>query len=130
VQANLLLDDCQWRQRLGFLMPNHRDEWWSIEAATSIESLGKRICESLENLAIPEIDRYIQDQALRDLWLSGHSPGLTNFQRLMNLSVLMKALGPQTKAELIVRELLDAAKGKPTASIAHAHIRRLEQESV
>ena len=44
--------------------------------------------------AVPEISRYVSDEALRDLWLSGRSPGLGEYERLRYLAVLLKAISP------------------------------------
>lgn len=128
--ANLLVDDCHWRERLGFLLPSRQDKWWTIDANTSITYLAEEISDYITALAIPKLNEYVRDESLRDLWLSGHSPGLTNFQRLMNLSVMIKALGPMNRLELVVNELQQSVEGTPTAFVAKAHLQRLEQENV
>lgn len=127
--TDLFVDNCHWRERIGFMLPTRQDKWWTIEANTSTEHLAEELCEYIVSLAIPEINKYIEDEALRDLWLSGRSPGLTNFQRLMNLSVMVKALGPSDELESVMRDLQQAVEGQPTASVAERHLRRLEQES-
>ena len=114
-------------QRLGHLLPEHRDIWWSIDADTSLEDLGQEIQRTLIELAIPELERYMCDEALRDLWLSGISPGLTDFQRLMNVSVLLKMLGPEDALPTVLEDLRRVSAGKPSAAVAEVHIQRLAE---
>ncbi len=86
-------EDCHWQKRMGHLVQG-KDVWWSIIQNTQIEILGEEIWLHLLNLGIPEIAKFIHDQNLRDLWLSGTSPSLTEFQRYLNLSILLKEIGP------------------------------------
>lgn len=93
-----------WRQRLGFLLPEGQDKWWTLKASTGLEEVSHEIERALE-LALPEIEKYLHDESLRDLWLTGRSPGLTEVQRLKNLVVLVKALGPEHRVVPILDEL-------------------------
>jgi hypothetical protein len=122
--------DCHWQMRLGSLVADQKDIWWTVEANTRLEQLGLEIDGYIRNLAIPELSKYIRDEALRDLWLSGHAPGLTEFMRLMNLSVLLKTLGPLNLLEPTLNELWRVAEGKPIASVAEIHMQRLKLEGV
>jgi hypothetical protein len=67
------------------------------------------------NIGIPEIAKYIHDHNLRDLWLSDYSPSLTEFQRLLYLSVLLKEIGPIELLEPTLHKLKLVSTGKPTA---------------
>jgi hypothetical protein len=116
--------DCQWQIRLGYLM-NKKDMWWKVDEQTSVENLGKEIINPLTNRAIQEINRYISDESLRDLWISGQSPSLTEFQRLIYLSVLLKELGPEELLEPTLLELKQIFEGKPSAVTAELHIEKL-----
>jgi Domain of unknown function (DUF4304) len=116
--------DCHWRIRLGYLM-NKEDVWWKVDEQTSVENLGKEIVNPLTNRAIQEINHYISDESLRDLWISGQSPSLTEFQRLMYLSVLLKELGPEELLEPTLLELKQISEGKPSAVTAELHIEKL-----
>ncbi len=116
--------DCHWQKRLGQLIKGE-DMWWSIESSTLIDELGENILKYIDSLAVPEISKYLDDNELRDLWLSGSSPSLTEFQRLMYLSVFLKELGPQELLEPILRNLEQISVGKPTSVTADIHIRKL-----
>ena len=98
-----------WRQRLGFLLPEGRDKWWTLDQRVGLEQVSREI-EGALALALPEIEKHLQDEALRDLWLTGRSPGLTEVQRLKNLAVLVKALGPEERVAPTLDELRRVSK--------------------
>lgn len=100
--------ECDWRMRLGHLMAPARDKWWTITASTNLDELAGELLDPIETLAVPEIRRFISDEALRDLWLSGRSPGLTNAQRLSRLAILLRALGPAELLPTITAEAEEA----------------------
>jgi len=116
--------DCHWRIRLGQLIEG-KDKWWLIDFETSIEELGENITTYLLSLAIPGIEKYIEDNELRDLWLSGKSPSLTEFQRLLHLSVLLREIGPQELLEPTLYKLQQISVGKSTALTADIYINKL-----
>ncbi len=88
--------DLQWR--LGALVHNGYDYWWSIDAQTPLAPLGNELVQYLESTAIPQLEKYASDGAIRDRWLDGRSTGL-NWSTRLRLRRLLEALGP--------RELLD-----------------------
>jgi len=90
--------ECDLEWRLGALVHNGHDHWWSIDAQTPLAPLGNELVQHLESAAFPQLDKYATDEAMRDLWLEGRSTGLTWSTRL-RLRRLLEALGP--------RELLD-----------------------
>jgi hypothetical protein len=123
-EKGLKVWDCHWIRRLGELI-NGDDIWWTIESRTSIDKLGGQILKNLGKLAIPEIEQYLDDVKLRNLWLSGDSPSLTEFRRLMYLSVFLKELGPHELLEPTLRQLREISFGKPTSSTADIYIDKL-----
>jgi hypothetical protein len=46
----------EWQQRVGFLMPQNQDYWWSLREGQDIESLGIIIAETISKYVMPEID--------------------------------------------------------------------------
>jgi hypothetical protein len=73
------------RERIGMLMPEHRDKWWEITDATSIDMLAREIAELVATKGAPYLLRYIDGAELVSLWESGSSPGLTEKQRMRYL---------------------------------------------
>lgn len=78
--------DAHVRQRVGMLLPDRPDKWWTIDPKADTTSLIEEISGLIEREAAPYLDRYLNDDALVALWESGQSPGLTETQRLRYLT--------------------------------------------
>jgi hypothetical protein len=110
------LTDSHWRCRIGALLAENLDKWWVISNATSLEELKNELSSCLTNVAVPQIEKYLDDSALRDLWLKGYSPGLTEFQRLRYLSVLLKTIGPIDSLQIVLQKLKQLSETDSDAS--------------
>jgi len=122
------LDDCHWKTRIGHLLPEKQDKWWTIEPSTPLNELCSTMKCLLEQYAFKAIAENSSDQNLRDLWLSGNSPGLTNIQRLIYLSVLLKQIGSQEKLSAIIEEMKTISRGKATEFTVDDHLLKLEKK--
>lgn len=73
----------------------------------------------MKDYGLPELNKLENDVAMRDLWLTQRSPGLTEMERLINLSILLRALGPpdQSAATIESLEKLAASKSLPTVVV-------------
>lgn len=123
------IEACHWRERAGFLLPKPKDKWWVIHEVEPLNSLLEELKDFLVQAIIPEIERHLPDEYLCNEWLSGKSTGLTDIQRLMNLSVLLKAASAEDKLSEVRKELEDMSAGKPTAFMIKQHLQRLGQSS-
>lgn len=115
-------------QRLGFLMAGGQDKWWTIDASVPKESLGSEVSELIIDLAIPTLDAHASDEELRDLWLSGESPGLTDVQRLMYLAVLLRDLSPREQYSSILSELEALTRKRPIGVMVSEHLHQLNRD--
>jgi len=77
-----------WNQRIGHLMPENRDIWWSIYSAQESVSVASEIARCVEQYGLPSLAQVATVKALRQLWESGRSPGLTEVQRIRHLQKL------------------------------------------
>ena len=86
--------DAQIRERIGLLMPNPYDVWWTISERGTMNSaeLRNQVVEAIRNYAIPFVLRYLDIKNLLELWRKGLSPGLTGKQRIEMLCRLEIAL--------------------------------------
>lgn len=109
---------CHWRKRVE---PGNRVHWWVIDETTTLPSLVNEFSDILR-LAASEIEKYITDEALRDLLLSGDRAGFTNRERLENLSVLVKRYGPFDILAFVLAELRNSGAGYAV----ERHIERLQ----
>lgn len=75
------------RERIGSLM-SKGDLWWDIEPDTDLEALINEMASAVRDYAVPYLEDHVGDDALRALWKSGRSPGLTEVQRSRYLTAL------------------------------------------
>jgi hypothetical protein len=118
------IDDCHWRQRLASVSPRAEDVWWTVRDDASADAASAEVMAWLDTHGVAALGALPDDAALRDLWLSGRAPGLTEMQRLVNASLLAEALGPESAKSAIVRELQEMAQAKPLPAIT-ARLREL-----
>lgn len=84
--------DAHIHERIGWLLPERSDKWWKIDESTDREDLIKEISDIVLEKAVPFIERYLDTNAIIDLWESGQSPGLTEVQRQRFLTKLKRSL--------------------------------------
>ena len=61
--------DCPVSKRIGPLMPERQDFWWSVGSATDLDSLSRAVTISVEQYAVPWLDRFslLKEAAAGDL---------------------------------------------------------------
>ncbi len=89
---NVQITDAHLRTRIGFLLPERRDKWWEITSTTDSHLLSREISDLVANIAVPYVKILLEPDAVRSLWESGQSPGLTEFQRVRFLRKLKNAV--------------------------------------
>lgn len=77
-----------WHQRIGHLLPEKEDLWWSISTAEESRSVAAEIVRCVEQFGLPALAQVSTVSAIRRLWESGRSPGLTSGQRARYLQQL------------------------------------------
>lgn len=82
------IPQAHWRERIGILMPQRRDRWWSIENAAQAAAAGAEIAVCVEQYGLPPLARIPDIAALRRIWETGASPGLSDYQRRRHLERL------------------------------------------
>ena len=104
-------------------MSQKKDYWWELDEGT-FTIIGTEIINVVKQIAEPEILKNIEDDDLEALWLSGNADGLTDLQRLINLTTLLKFYR-KDNINLVIDELKTYAQGKPYEFIARLHIKQL-----
>jgi hypothetical protein len=117
--------DCHWRERLGFVLPGDEDRWWSIEQSADVPELADALCDAIQDYGLPALERFSKDESLRDLWLSGCAPNLTDMQRLMHLSALLTEMGATEALPSILGALREISSGQPYEGIVRRHLSKL-----
>src|SRR5690606_29491410 len=85
----LRIEDCHWRQRVLREGADADTEWWVLGRGSDQLALSRAIVVALRAAVLPAALAMTEPLALRKLWLSGESPGLTEAERLMALVKLL-----------------------------------------
>jgi hypothetical protein len=80
--------DSHWRERIGRFLPKPQDKWWTVRSEAEAVMVGDEIVTILQARSLPTMNSLASTQQLRELWESGYSPGLTDFQRRKHLVLL------------------------------------------
>jgi len=119
------IDQCHWTRRRGELLSEQPDHWWTLTGTVRDAQVTQDVAQLLTERALPLLSQRSSDEELRDVRLTGNAPGLTEFQRLMYLSSLLRSVGPAPALGPVLDELRKETAGTPLNSIAKAHISRL-----
>jgi Domain of unknown function (DUF4304) len=76
------------RQRLGRLLPERNEKWWTIVQSSDTEHLAAQVLQCVLNGAIPFLRDYSNIDNVVSMWKQGRSPGLTDAERREVLSKL------------------------------------------
>lgn len=118
------IENCHWRERVGFLMDVQKDYWWEINELTDSEMLKVEIRDVVFNKAVPVLLENISDESLERNWLEGMSGGLTEFERLVYLTSLLKLYDRPNLKEMAMALKIYSIE-KPVEDTAESHIRKL-----
>lgn len=123
------IEECHWRQRIGFTLPVATDRWWQLTSADEVGTVADEVNDALVDFGLPAIKSHLSDTSMRELWLSGCAPGLTETDRLKFLSALLNIQGLDAESVTIAARLRAESIGKPTAGLASMHVRKLASEN-
>jgi hypothetical protein len=119
------IEDCHWKKRIGFLLPQKEDYWWVIEEnSTSMENLVGEISDILTETVLSDLKSHITDESLKQEWLNGLSEGVTELQRYIYLTTILK-LSNDERLSTIIDAFLSFSKGKSYEYTAKEHSKEL-----
>jgi len=98
--------DCHWRQRLGFLIEDPADLWWSIDDARSP-------IELLVEYGLPALHRVSTREGMERSFLVGESERVRTAKELAFASVLMATRGWSAQLEQIVGDIRRRVRPTP-----------------
>ncbi|HLP21536.1 MAG TPA: DUF4304 domain-containing protein [Chitinophagales bacterium] len=119
------ITDCHWGKRIGHLLPQGNDYWWQMDETANYEAIVFEIKEVLHSIAIVEIQKNITDEMLLQQWIEGSSPGITEYQRLEYLAILLKFYADD-RFQMASENLIAFSQGKSIASGAKEILRLLD----
>jgi hypothetical protein len=103
--------DCHWRTRLK-MDGETSEKWWTISDPQSAQIAASEVAHALEKRGLLALDGLSSDAAFRDMWLAGHGNGLTEGMELLNLVILLRALGPPDQYQVVAERLRTLATAK------------------
>ncbi len=71
------VSDAQWRVRIGSLMPEHRDLWWTVTDNASALAVTPAVADALLRHGLPSLASLGSIAALVETWQRGECRGLT-----------------------------------------------------
>lgn len=121
-------EECHWKQRIGFALPTAEDRWWHL-AGSDVSGVTSEVVEALIRYGLPVVEAHMSDESLKEEWMSGHAPGITETDRLKYLSALLKVRGELSESAAVGARLEESTAGRPTAGLAEMHLRKLASEN-
>jgi hypothetical protein len=109
-----------WRKRL---REDGREKWLHVKATDAADAAGRVILAAVEGL-LPEVLEHASDEALRDEWLAGSSPGLTDMQRLLFAAILVNEIGPAERLPTVIGELRHLVAGSIHQGLVEGQLTR------
>lgn len=105
---------CHLRKRIGSLLPEPRDVWWSVRSDAVLTELGAAIRWVLELHGFPFLEARISDEGLRDRWLERPPRGPEG----LALAVLVRDLGPHEVLASLLERLRAETPSTATSFLA------------
>lgn len=114
------LTKAHWVERL---RERGEERWLRVTPTDSVETAAKTIVDAINGL-LPYLLAHATDEALRDEWLQGSAPGLTNLQRLLYTSILVNEIGPSDRLGQVVAELRGVVAGTVHEGLVEGRLAR------
>lgn len=105
------IDDCHLKQRIGHLLPESRDVWWPLDGSISERELLSLIEYSIECFILNKYIDMMNLNSIVSVWITGKSPGLTDFERYCNLLIVLKYL-KDSRFESVLIDFSNFSKAK------------------
>lgn len=96
-----------WHDRL---TENGQEKWIGVDASDSAAQCAHVILQAMHRV-LAVADEHSTSEALRDEWLAGSSPGLTDMERLLFATILVNEIGPAERLGGLVHQLRASVAG-------------------
>ncbi len=120
---NFIISECHWKERIGMLLPNKVDFWWELNPHDFFK-INSEIEEILIKKAIPTIEELIKDESLEEYWLNGNYGGLTELERFINLTTLLRLHNRKNLYD-VIEQMKQFSSGKPSMISVRVHLKQL-----
>lgn len=120
------VEQCHWLARVGAFMKGSPDFWWEVKMSDDLKSVASNVMDIVQNIAMPEINKRINDEGLVNSWMNETFAGTTEIGRFKYVTTLLKAKGDINTLNQVVETFMEKSKGKPNASIATEHLKEID----
>ena len=115
-----------WVIRIGELIPEHRDRWWTLSTEASYGPIASAVEKHICELAAPIIRTHLTEEGLIALWNSKHFGGF-EYPILKYKSILFAERGEFEKLPAIFERILEICHGGPAQVGADEHIAHMRR---
>lgn len=105
------VEDLHWSKRIGHFLPDKPDLWFKFGNETEFEKVVYESKSIIEKVVLPEMESLLEDEGLECLWTENEASYVTEFQRLLNLSVFLSRKKSPAVNE-VIEDLKKYAKEK------------------
>ncbi len=119
--ASLVVAKAHWQKRWTEV---GAERWLQVRPRDAAADIARVIMNALENAVLPDLKEHSSNESLRDTWLAGSSPGITEMQRLLFLALLLKKIGPTDCLDSVVKELQKKVAGTVHAGLVDYDLAR------
>lgn len=124
IKGKPAIEDCHWRIRAGYLLPQKQDHWWIVDEGISIDGLVEEIITVLKEKLLPEVKKYMSDESLKNSWMKGDLEGITDLERFVFLTTLLK-LDKDERLKNVVDDFVSLSKGRSMEASVQEHVKEL-----
>ena len=117
---------CHWTIRIGVLMPERNDIWWTLSSEESLVAVEAEIQMTLSELAIPTVKAHLTEKGLLELWGS-KMPGAFEYPMLKNKSILLAMDGIFDEIPPTFQRIREICRGSSAKKGAEEHIARMQK---
>jgi hypothetical protein len=118
---------CHWEIRIGSLMADHKDKWWTLSDEPSYAAVELEVRKALCDLAIPLIKPHLTEQGLLELW-AGKTPGSFEYPTLKYKSLVLALQGRFEELVPIFQRIREICRGSLAEPGAEEHIAKLKTD--
>jgi hypothetical protein len=117
---------CPWVIRIGELMPDRQDKWWTLADEASYGSMKNEVESALTALAVPIIKTHLTQQGLLEL-MASKTPGYFEYPRLKYKSILLAQDKKFDALPEIFQRIREICRGSSAERGAEEHIAQLKK---
>ena len=114
-----------WERRVGDVLPAPRDLWWELDHDSNPQGVAEAVIRLLSDFGLPAIEQNSKIETLKQSWLRGIGPGLSAFERLRKLAVLLAHDGPRDELPRVLDELRAVSERLGNRDVVEELIREL-----